>query len=307
MRGIILAGGSGTRLHPITKAVSKHLLPVFDKPMVYYPLSVLMLAGVRDILLISTPNDLSLFERLLGTGEELGIRISYAEQPSPRGIADAFIIGADFIGSDAVALILGDNIFYGQGLGAILQSEAAVKSPCTLFGYRVQDPGRYGVATVTKSGVVTKIEEKPARPKSNMAITGLYLYGPDVVSKARTLTPSSRGELEITDLNNLYVARGEAKLVEFGRGMAWLDTGTHESLIEASNFVRILQHRQGVFIACLEEVAFRMGYIDRAQLAALGRGLLKSVYGDYLLSLAEISAKESRANTSPDKIEAVWG
>jgi glucose-1-phosphate thymidylyltransferase len=286
MRGIVLAGGAGTRLHPATRAVSKQLLPVYDKPMIYYPLSVLMLAGVREVLVISTPVDLPLFERLLGDGEDLGMRFAYAVQPEPRGIAEAFVIGADFVAGDDVALVLGDNLFHGHGLARLLQEEVAKLEGCTLFGYPVADPERYGVAEIEDGGRVVSIEEKPDKPRSNLAVTGLYLYDNGVVDIARGLTPSDRGELEITDVNNTYLQQGRARCVNFGRGMAWLDTGTHDSLLEAAHFVQVLEHRQGVRIACLEEVAFRMGYIDHDQLARLGDGLGQSSYGEYVRDLA---------------------
>ena len=286
MKGIVLAGGSGTRLYPVTKAVSKQLLPVYDKPMVHYPLSALMLAGIREILLISTPVDLPLFRRLLGDGSDLGVDLRYAEQPHPNGLAEAFLIGREFVGNDEVALVLGDNIFHGHGLARLLQDEAAALSGCTLFGYPVKDPHRYGVVEPGPDGTIVSIEEKPSEPKSNLAVTGLYLYDNEVLGVARGLRPSARGELEITDVNNHYLARGRAKLVNLGRGMAWLDTGTHDSLLEASTFVQVLEHRQGVRIACLEEVAFRMGFIDRGQLAALGEQLGRSSYGEYVRGLA---------------------
>jgi glucose-1-phosphate thymidylyltransferase len=283
VKGIILAGGSGTRLHPLTRAVSKQLLPVYDKPMVYYPLSVLMLAGIREILIISTPVDLPLFRRLLGTGEELGLDLSYAEQAQPNGLAEAFIIGRDHVGSDSAALILGDNIFYGHGLAELLQQEARTVTGCTLFGYEVRDPQRYGVAEADSTGRLLSIEEKPAAPRSNTAVTGLYYYDNDVVGIAASLTPSARGELEITDVNRAYLDKDSARLVLLGRGMAWLDTGTHDSLIEAGQFVQVLEHRQGVRIACLEEVALRMGYIDAAQVYRLGEALGKSGYVRYVM------------------------
>jgi glucose-1-phosphate thymidylyltransferase len=285
MKGIILAGGSGTRLHPITRAVSKQLLPVYDKPMVYYPLSVLMFSGIREILLISTPNDLPLFERLLGSGAELGLSISYAVQPEPKGLAQAFQIGRDFVGRDASSLVLGDNIFYGAGLAELLQKARAALDGCVLFGYRVDDPERYGVVECDATGKILGIEEKPKLPKSQLAVTGLYFYDNDVLDIARDLKPSARGELEITDLNNVYVARGKAKLELMGRGMAWLDTGTATSLLEAAQFVHILQTRQGTQIACLEEVAYRMGFIDAEQVARLAAGYGASHYGNYLRSL----------------------
>jgi glucose-1-phosphate thymidylyltransferase len=286
VKGIILAGGSGTRLHPITRAVSKQLLPVYDKPMIYYPLSVLMLAGIREVLVISTPVDLPLFRRLLGGGDELGLDIGYAEQPQPNGLAEAFIIGRDHVNSDTVALVLGDNIFYGHGLAELLQGEAAAVDGCTLFGYEVGDPERYGVVEAEPSGRLLSIEEKPAQPRSNIAVTGLYFYDSDVVDIAASLTPSARGELEITDINRAYLDKGNARLVRLGRGMAWLDTGTHDSLIEAGQFVQVLEHRQGVRIACLEEIALRMGYIDAAQAYRLGEALGKSGYGRYVMDVA---------------------
>lgn len=286
MKGIVLAGGSGTRLHPLTQAVSKQLLPVYDKPMVYYPLSVLMLAGIRDVLLISTPRDLPLFQRLLGNGEQFGIRISYAEQPEPNGLAEAFVIGADFIGDDSVTLVLGDNIFYGQGFSGTLRAAAAELDGCTLFGYPVRDPQRYGVGEVDDDGRLTSIVEKPDRPRSNMAITGLYMYDNEVVDIASRLRPSTRGELEITDVNLAYVRRGRARLARLGRGFAWLDTGTHDSLLEAGQFVQVLEHRQGVRIACLEEIALHMGYITAQQCLEQGEELRKSGYGEYVVEVA---------------------
>ncbi|WP_433265906.1 glucose-1-phosphate thymidylyltransferase RfbA [Actinosynnema sp. CS-041913] len=286
MKGIILAGGSGTRLHPITQAVSKQLLPVYDKPMVYYPLSVLMLAGIRDVLLISTPVDLPLFRRLLGDGTQFGLRIEYAEQAQPNGLAEAFVIGADFVGDDDVSLVLGDNIFYGQGFSKVLQHHAATLDGCVLFGYPVRDPERYGVGEVDADGRLVSIEEKPARPKSNKAITGLYFYDNQVVEIARALKPSPRGELEITDVNLAYLREGRAHLVDLGRGFAWLDTGTHDSLLEAGQFVQVLEHRQGVRIACPEEIALRMGFITADECYALGEKLAKSGYGQYLMNVA---------------------
>jgi glucose-1-phosphate thymidylyltransferase len=286
VKGIILAGGSGTRLHPITQAVSKQLLPVYDKPMIYYPLSVLMLTGIREVLIISTPTDLPNFRRLLGSGDQYGLRISYAEQPQPNGLAEAFIIGEEFVGDDDVALVLGDNIFYGQGFATRLQQHAAGIDGCVLFGYPVRDPERYGVGEVDAQGKLVSLEEKPAKPKSNKAITGLYFYDNDVVEIAKNLAPSPRGELEITDVNRVYLERGKARLVDLGRGFAWLDTGTHDSLLEAGQFVQVLEHRQGVRIACLEEIALRMGYIDADTCFALGSKLAKSGYGQYVMDVA---------------------
>ncbi|HUH06394.1 MAG TPA: glucose-1-phosphate thymidylyltransferase RfbA [Egibacteraceae bacterium] len=286
MKGIILAGGAGTRLHPATQVVSKQLLPVYDKPMIYYPLSVLMLAGIRDVLVISTPADLPLFSRLLGDGEQLGMRFAYEVQPEPRGLAQALVIGADFIGDDDVCLMLGDNLFHGHGLAGLLQDEVKNLAGCTLFGYPVRDPERYGVAEIRDDGSVVSIEEKPEAPRSNLAITGLYLYDSEVVEIAKGLVPSPRGELEITDVNNAYLARGRARCVNLGRGMAWLDTGTHDSLLEAAQFVQVLEHRQGVRIACVEEVAYRMGFIDHAQLTALSENHGQSTYGEYLRLVA---------------------
>ena len=289
MKGIILAGGSGTRLHPVTLSVSKQLLPVYDKPMIYYPLSVLMLAGIKDILIISTPHDLPMFERLLGTGEKLGITFSYAEQAAPNGLAEAFIIGREHVGTDTACLVLGDNIFYGHGLGDILREQIRIiesDGGCSLFGYRVTDPERYGVAEVDGAGRILSIEEKPDAPKSDLAVTGLYFYDNSVLDIAAALKPSKRGELEITDVNRAYVDAGTARLQRFGRGMAWLDTGTHDSLLEASTFVQVLENRQGVQIACIEEIAFENGWIDKAQLRVLGDALGKSTYGAYLRRIA---------------------
>ncbi len=287
MKGIILAGGSGTRLHPITRAVSKQLLPVYDKPMIYYPLSVLMLAGITEILIITTPHDQEQFVRLLGDGEDFGISLSYAVQPEPDGLAQAFIIGREHVGSDSVALVLGDNIFYGHQLGQMLTEAAQLTKGCRLFGYQVRDPERYGVAEADDSGRLISIEEKPANPRSNLAVTGLYFYDNDVLDEAARLSPSARGELEITDLNNRYVERGTAELVDLGRGTAWLDTGTHDSLLEAGLFVQVLEHRQAVRIACLEEIALSRGLITPQKALRLGTALAKSGYGQYVIEVAE--------------------
>ncbi|ANN20866.1 glucose-1-phosphate thymidylyltransferase [Amycolatopsis orientalis] len=286
MKGIVLAGGSGTRLHPITQAISKQLLPVYDKPMIYYPISVLMFAGIREILIISTPVDLPHFRRLLGDGSQFGLSFSYAEQAAPNGLAEAFVIGADFVGDDDVALVLGDNIFYGQGFSSRLQAAATALDGCVLFGYPVKDPQRYGVGEIDADGKLLSIEEKPAKPKSNKAITGLYFYDNQVLEIARDLKPSPRGELEITDVNLTYLRQDRATLIDLGRGFAWLDTGTHDSLLEAGQFVQVLEHRTGVRIACLEEVALRMGFIDADQCFALGAKLAKSGYGEYLMNVA---------------------
>lgn len=287
MKGIVLAGGSGTRLYPITRAASKQLLPVYDKPMVYYPLSVLMLAGIRDILLISTPEDIGSFKRLLGDGSHFGVRISYAVQPRPEGLAQAFTIGADFIAGEPTALVLGDNIFYGQGLSHVLRRAGALTDGGLVFGYRVSDPERYGVVEFDAAGKAVSIEEKPQKPKSDYAVPGLYFYGPDVVEMARKVKPSARGELEITDLNLLYMAEGRLSVEIMGRGIAWLDTGTYQSLLQAASFVETIQDRQGLRIACLEEIAFRNGWIDAASLRASGELMRKNDYGKYLLALAE--------------------
>ncbi len=285
MKGIILAGGAGTRLYPLTLAVSKQLMPVYDKPLVYYPLSTLMLAGAREVLVISTPRDLPLFERLLGDGRAWGMAFSYAEQPAPKGIAEAFLLGEDFIGDDGVALVLGDNIFYGQGLSERLQRAAQQAEGATVFGYRVRDPERYGVVTFDDAGRAVDITEKPERPTSNYAVTGLYFYDNAVVDIARGLTPSDRGELEITDVNRAYLQRGDLRVETLGRGTAWLDTGTHAALLEAAHFIEVVESRQGLKIACPEEVAYRMGYIDAPALEALAQPIAKSAYGQYLLGL----------------------
>ena len=284
-KGIILAGGSGTRLHPLTQVTSKQLLPVYDKPMIYYPLSVLMLAGIREILVITTPEDVASFRRLLGDGSQWGIDLDYAVQPTPGGLAQAFLIGEAFIGDDPVCLILGDNIFFGQGLAERLQAIGRRTEGATVFAYFVRDPKRYGVVTFDDVGKVLDIEEKPANPRSHYALTGLYFYDNDVVSIAKTLTPSPRGELEITDVNKAYLERGDLRVELLGRGAAWLDTGTHESLLQAINFVEVIESRQGLKIACPEEIAWRMGYIDAEQVERLAQRLAKSSYGQYLLDL----------------------
>lgn len=286
MKGIILAGGAGTRLHPVTLAVSKQLLPVYDKPMIYYPLTTVMLAGIRDILVITTPQDQAQFKRVLGDGRQWGIALHYTTQSEPRGLADAFILGRDFVGDDHCVLVLGDNLFFGHALTDVLEAAAARKRGATVFAYQVRDPERYGVIDFDSNGRARTIDEKPAHPRSNWAVAGLYFYDNRVLDIAAELTPSARGELEITDINRQYLAWGELYVEQLGRGYAWLDTGTHDSLVEAMEFVRTVQHRQGVGIACVEEVAYRMGYIDRAQLLALAQPLMKSGYGEYLLRVA---------------------
>jgi glucose-1-phosphate thymidylyltransferase len=285
LKGIVLAGGSGTRLYPITRGVSKQLLPIYDKPMIYYPLSTLMLAGIRDILVITTPTDRCQFERLLGDGSQWGIRLTYAEQPNPRGLAEAFIIGADFIGTDRVAMVLGDNIFFGHGLPELLAKAVACQRGATVFAYHVRDPERYGVVTFDENDRAVSIEEKPVRPSSNWAITGLYFFDNDVVRYASQVKPSARGELEITDLQTCYLSAGALHVERMGRGFAWLDTGTFQSLIDAASFVQTLETRQGMKVACLEEIAFRQGFIDREQLIDLAKPLAKSGYGAYLTDL----------------------
>jgi len=287
MKGIILAGGSGTRLYPVTKSISKQIIPVYDKPMIYYPLSVLMLAGLREILIISTPQDIHLYENLLGTGEELGIKLEYAIQPSPDGLAQAFIIGEKFIGNDSVCMILGDNIFYGFDFSRTLREATKLEDGAVVFGYYVNDPERYGVAEFDTDGKVLSLEEKPLQPKSNYAVTGLYFYSNDVVAKSKALKPSKRGELEITDLNRIYLEEERLNMKIMGRGMAWLDTGTHDSLLEASNFISTIENRQGLKVACLEEIAYRNGYINKDQLLKLAEPLKKNHYGEYLLKIAK--------------------
>lgn len=287
MKGIILAGGSGTRLYPLTKAVSKQIMPVYDKPMIYYPLSILMLAGIQEVLIISTPRDLPVFEELLGTGEELGMKFSYAVQEEPRGLADAFVIGEEFIGEDNVALILGDNIFYGQSFSKVLKNVAERKEGATIFGYYVRDPREYGVVEFDENGKAISIEEKPENPKSNYAVPGLYFYDNKVVEIAKNVKPSARGEIEITSVNNAYLEAGNLHVETLGRGFAWLDTGNHDALLDAADFVSAFQKRQGLYISCIEEIAYKRGFIDKEQLIKLAQPLLKTAYGKYLMEVAE--------------------
>lgn len=286
MKGIILAGGAGTRLYPLTKAISKQIMPVYDKPMIYYPLSTLMLAGIREVLIISTPRDLPVFEELFGDGKQLGMEISYAIQEEPRGLADAFIVGADFIGTDRVALVLGDNIFYGQSFSKVLREVAAREKGATIFGYYVRDPREYGVVEFDENGKVISIEEKPEHPKSNYAVPGLYFYDNDVVEIAKNVKPSARGEIEITSVNNAYLERGDLRVETLGRGFAWLDTGSHDALIDAADFVAAFQKRQGLYISCIEEIAYKRGFITKDQLLKLAEPLMKTNYGKYLVEVA---------------------
>ena len=286
MKGIILAGGSGTRLYPLTRAISKQIMPVYDKPMIYYPLSTLMLAGIREVLIISTPRDLPIFEDLFGTGEQLGMKFSYAIQEQPRGLADAFIIGADFIGTDSVALVLGDNIFYGQSFSKLLREVASREKGATIFGYYVRDPREYGVVEFDETGKAISIEEKPEHPKSNYAVPGLYFYDNDVIDIAKNVKPSARGEIEITSVNNEYLRRGDLRVETMGRGFAWLDTGNHDSLLDAADFVCAFQKRQGLYVSCIEEIAYKRGFIDKEQLLKLAEPLMKTDYGKYLVEVA---------------------
>ena len=287
MKGIILAGGAGTRLYPITQSISKQIIPVYDKPMIYYPLSVLMLAGIREILIISTPDDIGLYEKLLGDGKQLGLEISYKIQPAPEGLAQAFILGEEFIGDDNVCMILGDNLFYGYNFRSILEEASSLEDGAIVFGYYVNDPERYGVVDFDETGKVMSIEEKPKKPKSNYAVTGLYFYSNDVVQKAKNLKPSARGELEITDLNRIYLEENKLNVKLLGRGFAWLDTGTHDSLLQASNFIATIEQRQGLKVSCIEEIAYKKGFISKEQLIELAQPMRKNQYGEYLMQLAE--------------------